>query len=52
VPEAEARALVAQNGAHWFREGLRVFFVLPGAPDDADAPGHQLTGALRIACLE
>jgi hypothetical protein len=54
LPVAEATALVERNGAHWFRPGLRVFFVMPGTPEDlAAVPGASAaTGALRIVTLE
>lgn len=54
VPVAEATALVARNGAHWFRPGLRVFFVMPGTPEDLPAASgaSAATGALRIVTLE
>ena len=54
LPVAEATALVERNGAHWFRPGLRVFFVMPGTPEDRTAvPGASVaTGALRIVTLE
>lgn len=50
----EAPALVARNREHWFRPGLRVFFVLPGPPEDAATTprAEAVTGALRIATLE
>ena len=54
VPAAEAAALVANHAAHWFRPGLRVFFVLPGTPEDLGtlSGAAAVTGALRIATLE
>lgn len=54
VSPADAAALVAQNRDHWFRPGLRVFFVLPGRPEDAAATpgGEAARGALRVADLE
>jgi hypothetical protein len=54
VSVAEAKALVARNGAHWFRPGLRVFFVMPGTPVDLTAVtgASAATGALRIVTLE
>lgn len=54
LPLAEATALVARNGAHWFRPGLRVFFVMPGTPEDrtSGTGAAAATGALRIVTLE
>jgi hypothetical protein len=54
VSVPEAKALVARNGAHWFRPGLRVFFVMPGTPVDLTAVigASAATGALRIVTLE